>query len=223
VLELGPERPLERLRLDELALERHVHVQHERPVGARLQLDPVAHRGAVPLARLREHHLGHGAELLVLVREDELAAVRLPAVGRRGRERDRVQRVAEREVARLDEEDVREVALELERELERERLHRLVPDRDAILHAVLADEALAHQRDRVLRQAGEGVAQVEGCGEVVDLVRREQQRARPVEAQAQVREEARVPGEEAARGLCADVAELVADAEGRAFEDPELH
>ena len=136
------------------------------------------------------------------------------------RQRLRPQRVAEREVVLLDREDVREVGPELERELERDRLERLVLDRDVVLHPD-ADEAGARDRELVLVQPlRERVAHVEGGREVLDPVGGEDERALAVDGQAQQREEARVLGEEAA-GLEVDVAALVADAEGRAFEDPE--
>ena len=84
-------------------------------------------------------------------------------------------------------------------ELERERLHATGSGRSiVVLHAV-ADEALARDRERVLRQpAGERVAQVERGGEVLDLARREQQRPLAVDGQPQQREEARVVREQAA-------------------------
>ena len=147
--------------------------------------------------------------------------VLVPAV-HRGRQRLRALRVAEREVVLLDREDVREVGGQLERQLEGERLHRLVLDDDPVLHA-LADEAVPDDRDRVLRQpVGERVAQVERRREVLDLAVGEEQRLLAVERQAQKREEARVVGEEALR-LAVDVAALVADAEGRALEDRDRH
>ena len=49
----------------------------------------------------------------------------------------------------LDGEDVGEVGAELQRELERDRLERLVLDRDVVLHP-LADEAGARDRELVL-------------------------------------------------------------------------
>ncbi len=55
-------------------------------------------------------------------------------------------RIAEREVVELDGDDVGEVGGELERELECERLHALVADRDPLLQP-RADEALAHDRE----------------------------------------------------------------------------
>ena len=97
----------------------------------------------------------------------------------------------EREVVLLHGEDVREVGADLELELERERLGALVAQDQVILHA-LADEALAHDRERVLREPGnDRVAQVEGGGEVLDLPRREQERADAVDAELE-RERKRV-------------------------------
>ena len=70
--------------------------------------------------------------------------------------------VAEREVVVLDREDVREVVAELERELERDRAHRVVVHDQFVLHA-LADEAVPGDRDGVLRQlTGDRVPQEEG-------------------------------------------------------------
>ena len=100
---------------------------------------------------------------------------------------------------------------------------RLVLDDDRVLHPV-ADEALAHDRERVLRQpAGERVAEVERRREVLDLAGREQQRLLAVHGQPQQREEARVAARRSPAVVAADVAELVADAEGRALEDRQRH
>ena len=57
-------------------------------------------------------------------------------------------RVAEREVVVLDGEDVREVARNLDPELQRHGPHPLVLDHDPVLHR-LADESLANDRDLV--------------------------------------------------------------------------
>ena len=98
-------------------------------------------------------------------------------------------------------------------------LHALVPDRDPLLHA-----RSPTKRSRAIESASCGrpftrrVAEVERGGEVLDPARREQQRPRPVDAQHEPREEARVVREEPAR-LGGDVAALVADAERRSFED----
>ncbi len=83
----------------------------------------------------------------------------------------------------------------------------------------VADEALARDRERVLRQArDDGVAEVERRREVLDLPGREQERADAVDPQLEPGEEARVLGEEPAREAV-EVADLVADAEGRSLED----
>src|SRR5207248_3217596 len=74
----------------------------------------------------------------------------------------------------------------------------------------------------VRRAACDRVAQVERGREVVDLARREQQRFFAVHGQAEQRQEARVVGEQPVR-LAVDVAPLIADAEGRAFEDRQRH
>src|SRR5581483_10832582 len=66
--------------------------------------------------------------------------------------------------------------------------------------------------------ARERIPQEERGREVLYLVRGEQQRALPVDREAQDREEPRVLREEATR-IAADVAAVVADAEGRALEN----
>jgi hypothetical protein len=154
-----------------------------------------------------------------LVSEQELVVLLVVAHLDEWRQRSCMRRVAEREVVVLDGEDVREVARHLDRKVEGDRPHALVLDPEVVLHR-LAHEALADHRDLVLFEPlARLVSQVERRREVVDLARREQQRSPPVDAQAEDREEARVVGEEAARWPAADVAQLVADAEGRALED----
>ncbi len=126
--------------------------------------------------------------------------------------------VAEREVVGLDREDVREVVADLDGEVELDPAGRVVRDDEVLLHRV-ADEALAGDRDLVVRQvAHHRVPQEERGRVVLDLAGREHQRARPVDGQHPAREEARVVGEEPHRRL-GDVAELVGDAERRALED----
>ena len=174
-------------------------------------------RGPSIAARLREEHLRLRAAVRRLL-EHELVRGRVEAGRRRRRQRPRRLGVAEREVVLLDGDDVREVGADLELELERERLGALVAEDQVILHP-LADEALARDRERVLGEPrNDRVAEVEGGGEVLDLPRREQERARAVDAQLEPREKARVLGEEPAR-LAVEVADLVADAERRALED----
>jgi hypothetical protein len=65
------------------------------------------------------------------------------------RERLSVGGVAEREVVVLDREDVREVRANVERQIERHGVHRLVLEDEAVLHR-LSDEPLADDRDLVL-------------------------------------------------------------------------
>ena len=92
---------------------------------------------------------------------------------------------------------------------------------DHVLHR-LADEALAQDRDDVLLEpAGERVPQEERGREVLDLAGGEQQRPRVVQSQPQRRKEARVLAVETVRASV-DVADVVADAEGRALEDRQL-
>ncbi len=132
-------------------------------------------------------------------------------------------RVAEREVVVLDGEDVREVARNLDPQLQRHGPHPLVLDDDPVLHR-LADEALADDRDlvrvEILRAR---VAEVERGGEVVHLVRGQQQRALAVDRELQAGQEAGVLGEKPARRPGADVSDVVADAERRALEDRDRH
>ena len=220
--QLLAEAPLGRARRDRVAVDRGEDVEAQLPALARAELEPVDDLVILDLTALGEDHLRPRGALAVWLLEHELVVLLL--VPRRDRLRQRLgaRGVAEREVVRLDREDVREVGPELERELEGDRLHRLVLDDHVVLHAV-ADEAVPDDRERVLRQAaGERVAQEEGGREVLDLARREQQRRGAVDGQAEPREEARVVGEQAVR-LAGDVAALVADAEGRAFEDRQRH
>src|SRR6185295_8557095 len=106
-------------------------------------------------------------------------------------------------------------------EVELEALHALVLDGERVLHAG-PDEALAPARQRVRRETvRERVAHEERSGEVLDLVGGEEQRPLPIDRQPQRGEEAGVLGEEPF-DVAVQVAELVANAEGRAFEDPEL-
>src|SRR5262249_32717146 len=125
------------------------------------------------------------------------------------------------EVEVLHCEDVREVGADVELDVELDALHALVLDRERVLHAV-ADEALAPDREDVGRQAvRQRVAHEERGREVLDLVRGQQQRSLPVDRQLEHREEARVRREQAF-DVPVQVAQPVANAEGRAFEDSEL-
>ena len=120
----------------------------------------------------------------------------------------------------LHRDDVREIGLGLEGHLDLERLGALVAKRDPLLHPG-ADEALARDRDRVARQAVRGaVPEVERRPEVLDAARGEQERSRAADSEDESREEAGVVREEPAR-LGGDVPAVVADAEGRSFEDRE--
>jgi hypothetical protein len=199
---------------------RRRHADADAPLGARLELDAPADRPAVDLARLREEDVRRlrpvGVDEGEPLRRLELRLGRL-------RQGMRALRVAEREVPVLDGEQVGEVGADLHPHEKRDALGRLVLHDDAVLKPV-ADEALARDEQRVLRQRLRGaVPKVERGREVLDLPGREQERALAVDRQTQLREEADVLGEEPARLLDADVAEVVADAEGRAFEDRERH
>ena len=122
----------------------------------------------------------------------------------------------------LDREDVREVGADLERELELDRPHRRALHDERVLHRILADEALAANRELVaVERSGKGVAHEERGREVFDAPGGEQQRPLPVDGHVQGREE---PGvfREQAFDVRVEVAQLVADAERRSFEDAEL-
>ena len=221
VLPLGAELELDRAGRRLLAVQRRRDVEPEAPALPRRERDRVAHVRAVGRAALGQDHLRARAAVTV-GREDELVAALVEADGRGRRERTGVQRVAEREVVLLDGDDVREVGLDHELELERDRLGALVADGDVVLHP-FADEALAHDREHVLAEAArERVPQVEGGGEVLDPAGREQQRPLAVHAQLEPGEEARVVREQPGRGAV-EVADVVADAERRPFEDGERH
>ncbi len=216
VFALVAEAALDHLRHHHLAVERRDEVHAQVPALPRLELDPVLDDRALEVAERREDDLRPGQAGVAVVFEQELALVGVVPRSPDRRQRLRPQRIAEREVVLLDREDVGEVAAELEREVERDRVERLVLDREVVLHA-LADEAEAGDRELILLEAArERVAHVEGGGEVLDLVRGQHQRPLSVQGQAQAGEEARVLGEQAGDGGV-DVAPLVADAEDRAF------
>ena len=220
VASLLAETPLDLNRRDDgVRLRRH-DVDAKLPALARLELHRERHRRAVHVSDLREDDLR--PQRVLAVDEHELVVLRIEAVRRGIRQRLRSHRVAEREIVLLHGKNRREVGLELEPELERDRIHALVFEHDDVLHP-LADEPLARDRHLVLPQAAdERIAEVERGREVLDLARGERQGRRAVHRELQPREETGVLREEAAR-LLADVADLVADAEGRAFEDGEHH
>ena len=173
-------------------------------------------RRPVDAALLGEHDL----RAAVSVRVDEHEPVLRILEARRDRvgQRLRVARIAEGEVPCLDRDDVREVGAELDPDPDRELLRRDVRECNVILHAV-ADEALTLDRHgverKILRQR---IPQEERGGVVLDRARGEQKRPPAVERQLQPREEARVVHEEPV-SLLTHVAQLVADAEGRPFEN----
>ena len=220
--ELVAEPPLGHARDDLRPVEERDDVQPEIPALARLQLQAVDDASAVDLALPRQDHLRpRGHTRLVLEQELVVGLVVLQLDGRR--QRLGVLRVSEREVEVLDGEDVREVARDLDPQLQRHRPHPLVLDDHAILHR-LADEALADDRDLVrIEILRARVAEVERGGEVVHLVRGQQQRALAVDRELQAGQEAGVLGEEPACRPGADVSDVVADAEGRALEDRDRH
>ena len=115
VLELLAEPPLGRLGMHDVAGRRGHDVDHELPALTRFELDRV--RRPRPLheaRRLREDHLGRGRA--GRIRQQELAFLGVEARLGERRQRRRLERVAEREVVRLDREDVREIRADLQRE-----------------------------------------------------------------------------------------------------------
>ena len=189
------------------------------PPFARLELDLPTDGRAVGLATLGEDHLSLRA--VVAVCEHEFVVLFREADRHRLGQRPGAQRIAEGEVVFLDRENVREVGLELELELERLSLHALVLRDDHVLHR-LAHEPLSEDRDDVLLEpAGERVPEEERGREILDLAGGKEQRPRPVQLQPQYGEAARVFAVEAVRAAV-DVADVVADAEGRALEDRQL-
>ena len=219
---LVAEAPLDELGHLDLSVEGHHEVEACLPALARRKLDPVANGRAVRLSLGREDDLRAGYVTVGGVLEEELAVGAVVAPLDELRQRVGAHRVSEREVVLLDREDVGKVAAELELQLEGRRRERLVLDREVVLHSH-ADEPVARDRELILLEpARERVPHVEGGGEVLDLVRREQERALAVDPKPHAGEEARVLGEEAG-GRPVDVADLVADAERGAFEDGERH
>jgi hypothetical protein len=214
-----PEASLQRARHDDASVDGRDDVDPQVPAGPRLERDRVPHCAAVDLAGLGEVHLR--VDTVVRALQEELMVLGLVRGLDRLRERSRMQRVAESEVVVLHLEDVREVAAEVQRQLELHRVHALVLDHDVVLHA-LPDEPVAADRDHVVLEAGRWVPQVEAGREVLDLLRREQQGTLAVDREAQTRQEARVRREEAVRRRD-EIAELVADAERRAVENRERH
>ena len=205
---------------DELAVRKRDDLDVEAPALARLQREMELHRGAVNLAALGEDHLRLQREIAV-VGDQELVALLVVVVRPGLRERLRAKRITEREVVVLHGEDVREVRRDLELEVELDGLHPLVLHGERVLHPV-ADEALTPDRQHVLLQAArEWVAHEERGREVLDLVRGEQERTQAVDREPEARQETGVLGEETF-ALVVEVADLVTDTEGRAFEDSQL-
>jgi hypothetical protein len=172
----GRERGLDPLALLAEALPHHVwphrvapqhrdNVEAELPCLPRLELDPIPDLPGLDVTALGQDHLRAGKAGVVV--EHELVLLLLVASLCRQRQGDRLERVAEREVVVLDREDVREVARELEGELERDLLLALVLDAEVVLHS-LADEAVPADRDAVLgKVAGDRVPEEVGGGVVL--------------------------------------------------------
>src|SRR5687767_7198324 len=113
--ELVSEFPLNAARRRALAVQRGDDIGAKLPALARAERDAVPDEPALDLAGLGEHDLG---EVAGPVHEDELVFLLLVAGLDEFGQCRRVLRIAEREVIRLDREDVSEVGAELERELE---------------------------------------------------------------------------------------------------------
>ena len=219
-LPLLAEPPLGDTRHDHFAVEARDDLDVHIPGGTGLELDPVADLPRLlGVARLRQDHLRLRVPGVVLDHELVLGLLEADFGGRRQL---RAGRVAEGEVVVLDREDVCEIVGELERQLERDRLHGVVVKDQPVLHP-FPDEPVARDRDRVLLQLPGGrVPQEERRRVVLHLARREEQRALSVHGHGEQREEARVVREEPARRP-AEVAVRIADAEVRAFEDRDRH
>jgi uncharacterized membrane protein len=220
VTDLLAEAELGEARRDELAVGQRKHLDVEVPALARVEAEVEDHPRPVHLTALGEDDLRLRRGLAV-VGDEELVALLLvldrPAVGKRLR----AQRVAEREVEVLDGEDVREVRADVELEVELDAFHALVLHDEGVLHAV-ADETLPPDRQHVgSKSAGQRIAHEERRREVLDLVGRQEQRPLPVDGQLQRREKPGVLGEETF-DVAVEVAEQVANAEGRAFENAEF-
>ena len=157
------------MRLHLSSVERGNDVHLEVPGRPRVELDPVPHLARLDEALLREDHVrACGARV---VGEHELVVLLVVAHLGRLRQRESLERVAERDVEVLDREDVGEVVAELEGELERDCLSALVLDVQAILHP-FAHEAVPTDRDHVLRElARERIAEEVGGGVVLGFPR----------------------------------------------------
>ena len=132
---------------DELhAVEDGEHVQAELPAAARLELDPVADGAPVDDTAMRQEHLGLAVE--VVGGAEEKLVLALVEERRNEVRQPRSLGIAEREVERLDREDVGEVRPQLERELELDALLGMVDEDDVLLHPV-ADEAPPRDRDLI--------------------------------------------------------------------------
>ena len=119
--------------------ERRDDVEAELPRLPGLELDPVPDLPGLDVPALGQDHL-RSREPGVVVEHELVLVLLVTRLGGQGQGA-RLERVAESEVVVLDREDVREVAGELDRELERDLLRALVLHAEVVLHA-LADEAV---------------------------------------------------------------------------------
>ena len=164
-----------------LALDRGMDHDVQLPALVRLEREVERDRAPVDPRGVRQRDTR--AEVAGRCLEHQLAPLLVVRRGRRRRQWQGVLGVPEREVVELDGDDVREVGLELQRELELELLHALVPHGDPLPHAG-RDEALAGDGEGVVRQAVDArVAEKERGREVVGAPRREEQWSRAVETQ----------------------------------------
>ena len=129
------------------------HVDSQLPALAWLERDLVADRSRLDLAGTGEQRLGLAVELVGGAEQEPV--LRLVEEGRNELTRKRVSRVSERDIERLDREDVGEVRADLERQLELERSVGVVDEDHVLLHPV-ADEAPPGDRDLVGRSPPTG-------------------------------------------------------------------
>ncbi len=218
---LRAEPELDELGTFDFARERDGDVHPHIPRAVRREFDRKADDAAVTVPVPREQDLRPAAAPLGFL-EEHATLPPIEAGGGEWRPIRCVERMAECEVVLLDADDVREVRLEVQLEGEEEGGARHVAHDDVVLQP-LAHEAMARDREDVLLERSDGrVARVEGCREVLDRARGEQKRPTALHRERERRQKARVVRVEAV-DASRDVAEVVADAEGRAFEDRQCH
>ena len=203
-----------------VAVQQH-DVAAALPAGAGSQLQTVADRPLVRLALARrpDQRLGLEAAVVQGERPRVLALIVVTADVDR-----RLRGVGEHQLLlvvrpRLDLEQVEEVDVELHLQLQRHRVDQVVLDPQALLHAALADEHVADQRDRARGEAlGARVLHEHGGRVVVDGARAEQLRLVAVDQQPPLRQVAGVVEVEAVRSA-PDLAVVVGDEKRVSLED----